>query len=73
VCQRRELWEQVGRALEVVRGQVPERSLRAFEMRRIEGRSVDEVAEALGLTREVVRYRTYRVGCLFEAALAVSN
>jgi RNA polymerase sigma-70 factor (ECF subfamily) len=49
------------RALELVRGQVEERTWRAFWLTAIEGRSPNDIAPGLGLSPTSVRMAKYRV------------
>jgi RNA polymerase sigma-70 factor (ECF subfamily) len=49
------------RALELVRGQVEERTWRAFWLTAIEGRSPNDIAPGLGISPTAVRMAKYRV------------
>src|SRR5207244_2403804 len=64
--ERHEEQAAVLQVLGLLRAQVPERNVRVFEMRWIEGRTVEEVAAALGLTAACVRWRAHRTKRAFE-------
>ena len=56
-------WEDVmlQTIVEDLRGTASERSYQVFQMRSVENRSVKEVADALGISAEQVRYRHHRM------------
>jgi len=59
--ERRRLQALMGEALEELARDVPDLSYRVLHLRWFEGRTVREIADALGLTPEQVRFRYHRV------------
>ena len=59
--ERRLACERVREAVEALRGRATPVSHAVLQMRVLEGRGVDEVATALGLTPEQVWYRQHRL------------
>ena len=70
---RRSLQEAVRRTLAELRRRVPARSYRVLHMRWMEGRSVAEIAAALGLSAQQVRFRHHRMKHKFQVLFIIRH
>ncbi len=70
---RRAMWSRLERLLAELAARGPDLSYQVFHLRLIEGRSGTEVARALGLTPEQVRFRLHRMTRRFRKSLDVAN